>query len=274
VPLLGPKLFLVFALIFAAGYALLPRKAAGPGPKQRAAADWVAGRLDERRPEAALLAGGAEQLKSGGQAQADAVTAVYEKPSAPEGTGPTGPAELTAEILLRAMEQVIATVPKIVPGLPLLPGMARHFMARDPGMISFEPMPPNILGKFTTADPDKPRIVLNKDLQRLHAKGVPPELLADVLVHELDHMLAYLLGRAPRRTRQQNEISAFVAEGYYLTALRGSGKGAVVDAQPGDPETEAYYEELKKVRRKLLAGELPQLIRDTYGPEPVGHRRR
>lgn len=268
--LLGPKLFLIFALMLAAGYVLMPRKKP-PAPINQEAVDWVAGGLSRRKP----TDGHAEQLKAAASAQGDEVASVYEKP-APTGAAPMdfGPAELTVEALVRAMEAVIGTVPKFVPTLPVLPGLARQFMRNDPQGITFAPLEPHVLGHFTTADPDKPRIVLNSKLKDLHAKGVPAEALADVLVHELDHALAYFLGKARRRSRNQNEVHAFVAEGYYVTALAKSGKGGAVDARDDDPEKDAYYQELKKVRVKLLAGDLPALIRDTYGPEAGGSQRK
>jgi hypothetical protein len=271
----GPRVFFVLALIFSAGYALMPRKQPAPRTIDAQAVNWVATRLD--RSTATLSSPGAEgsleALRAANDARMD--TLLDARPAAP--APPTPPEtrtleELTVAALIRALEASLRSVPDAIPHLPLVPGMVRAIVREDPDAISFGPVPAGAWAYFTPSAPGsgRPKIVMSRDLKRLHTRGVPTPLLADVLLHELDHWMLFALGKSKGMKRNDIEESAFRSEGYFLSAMmpnKGKGGGDAVDAA-GDPERDAYLAELRKIRSKMFAGELPQMIRESYGPNP------
>ena len=209
----------------------------------------------------AELGGGLEKAKSGGTAEFGARTRT-EVDSRPR---------LTVPDLMAAMTQVLGTVPSYVPNLPFMTGLARVMLVQDPQAIRFEPMPANVLGYFTAADPGHPRIALSSRLQDLYLEGLPVEWIVPVLVHELDHMLAYMQRRYWGRKNLPLEEEAFASQYYYLYALRRKLGDGFVDARPGeedeDAEVAAYKREMRRIRKAMLEGKLPQLVRELYAPK-------
>lgn len=272
--MLSPRLFFVFALVFSAGYALMPRKEAAPRTIDARAVSWVATRLDKSTSTLASPAddGSLEALRAAGDANMN--TLLDARPAQPPPAKPPETRtleELTVAALIRALEAALRSVPDAIPHLPLIPGMVHAIVREDPNAISFGPVPAGAWAYFTPSAPgsSRPKIVMSEDLKRLHTRGVPTPLLADVLLHELDHWMLYALGKNKGMKRNDIEESAFRSEGYFLSAMmpnKGHG-GDAVDAT-GDPERDAYLAELKKIRSKMFAGELPQMIRESYGPDP------
>ncbi|MBI5240167.1 MAG: hypothetical protein HY926_06820 [Elusimicrobia bacterium] len=206
-----------------------------------------------------------EQRRSGSRAEFGARTGTEVDPRAP----------LTVEDLVAAMSSVLAAVPGYVPNLPFMTSLAGAMLADDPGSIAFSPMPPDTLGRFSTMDPMHPRITLSSQLQQLHLRGLPIEYIVPVLVHELDHMLAYMQRRYWGRHNHPLEEEAFTMEEFYWYAwTRRFGGGGVVDARE-DPEGEdaevaAFKRDMKRIRKAMKEGRLPELIRELYAPKTMG----
>ena len=208
-----------------------------------------------------------ERSKSGGTAEFGART----------GTEVDARPSLGVPELVTAMSAVLATVPSYVPNLPFMTSLAQAMLANDPGSISFEPMAPNTLGYFTSSDPKRPRIALNSQLQQLYLRGLPIQYIVPVLVHELDHMLAYMQRRYWGRPNHPLEQEAFTTEVFYWYAwthrFGGGGSGVVDTREEGDdadPEVAAYKKEMARIRKAMKEGKLPDLIRDLYAPKNMG----
>ena len=263
----NPKLFLVLALALAGGYVwLAPR--AKPKSVDPKAVQWVMSRLAQSTSTLAspLVDGSLERLAAASAARMDAITDMSPPPK-PKGP-PQNVDELTVDALIKAMEAALFSVPDVIPHLPLLPSLVHDLMRNDPQGVTFGPIRHDAWGIFSTADPNHPRITLSPDLQELHRKGVPTPLLAAVLVHELDHLLMYMGGRGKGTGRNDKEYTAFRSEGLYLSSLFHGHNGDAVDAVQTDDEKDAYYRDLKKIRQKMFSGELPQMIKEAYGPDP------
>ncbi|MCX5794254.1 MAG: hypothetical protein NTY77_02005 [Elusimicrobia bacterium] len=206
-----------------------------------------------------------EQKKSGSRAEFGART----------GAEVDARPRLTVPDLVTAMSAVVATVPSYVPNLPFMTSLAQAMLANDPGSISFEPMAPDTLGYFTSSDPKHPRIALNSQLQDLYLRGLPIQYIVPVMVHELDHMLAYMQRRYWGHKNHPLEQEAFVTEVFYWYAWthRFAG-GGVVDArdepEDPDPEVAAYKKEMARIRKAMKEGRLPELIRELYAPKTMG----
>jgi hypothetical protein len=259
----NPKILALLALMGFGSLILM-------GPRQRTL----------KAPKAAVVSGGAaaartlkthtdefdalkqaSRLKAEGRAAPDAFDSRPPPPPKEE--------EFSIDLLIRAMKEGMAGVPEYVPNLPFMVSLARSMLAADPNSIRVAPMPQGTLGEFDWNDRNHLQIRLSPDLKRLHQKGVPARLLAPVLVHELDHMLGYLYRRKhPGETRHNAEQSAFRSQGLYVFGLSLRGKGPdneTVEATDYDPEKKAYMDELRKLRKTMLSGELPQFIKERYG---------
>lgn len=183
---------------------------------------------------------------------------------------------LTVPDLLGSMETTLGGVPSYVPSLPFISSLARTMIANDPQSIRFASLPEGTLGRFSASDPMKPQILLSSKLQQYYLNGVPVTLIVPVLVHELDHLLAYILLATRQKPKDEIEERAFRAEGLYLFALRkrlGSSEEDTVDAShfdPQDGDAHRYAEELKMIRQKLFRGELPDMIKQLYRTGPGG----
>lgn len=178
--------------------------------------------------------------------------------------------ELTISQLMTSMEGTLGGVPSYVPSLPFISSLARTMLENDPRSIRFASLPEGTLGQFRVSDPMKPEILLSSKLQEYYLKGVPATLIVPVLVHELDHLLAYILMATRKKPQTEIEERAFRAEGLYLFALRkkfGTSEEDAVDASHFDPEdadARRYADELKMIRQKLFRGELPDMIKQMY----------
>ena len=262
----SPRVFFLLALIFTGGYLLISNERT-PKSVARRVDSAVVARLNKSTAaaEGLFLNGSLEEDKArndtGMQTMLD--LRPKEQPKAPGDIE-----ELTVDVLVKALEAALASAPNAMPDLPLMPSLVHDFLRNDPAGIQFGPLPSNVWGMFSREDPEHLRITLNPKLQRLRRKGVPASALVVVLIHEVDHMLTYMLGRSSTLTRNENEYRAFRSEGLYLSAFFHHTDADAVDARDIDPEKKAYYDELKRIRRALFSGQLPQMINYTYGPDP------
>lgn len=268
------KVLIVGCLVALIGAAWLSQVAPGKG-SQEFRANLKTGEvfLSKAKPR---LNTPLERSRSGGTAEFGSRT----------GTEVDARPRLTVPELVMAMSAVVATVPSYVPNLPFMISLAQTMLANDPGSIGFEPMAPDTLGVFTPTDPKHPRIALNSQLQDLYLRGLPIQYIVPVLVHELDHMLAYMQRRYWGHQNHPLEREAFTAEAFYWYAwTQRFGGGGVVDARKdeddpdADPEVAAYKKEMARIRKAMKEGKLPELIRELYAPktmggEPVGNKER
>jgi hypothetical protein len=258
------KLLIVGCLAALIGAALLSQVSQKKGPREfrvNLSGSQVFLGKEKPRLDTAL-----ESSKAGGRAEFGART----------GTEVDARPRLGVPELVTAMSAVLATVPSYVPNLPFMTSLAQAMLANDPGAISFEPMAPDTLGYFIPSDPKRPRIALNSQLQDLYLRGLPIQYIVPVLVHELDHMLAYMQRRYWGRQNHPLEQEAFETEVFYWYAwthrFGGGGSGVVdtrEDGDDADPEVAAYKKEMARIRKAMKAGKLPELIRDLYAPKTM-----
>jgi|GEM_PF-4738279 len=259
------KLLIAGCLAALLGAALLSQASLKKGPREfHASLNSTQVFLGQEKPR---LNTPLERSRSGGRAEFGSRT----------GTEVDARPPLTVPDLVTAMDAVLATVPSYVPNLPFMTSLAQAMLANDPGSIGFEPMAPDTLGVFTPVDPKRPRIALSSQLQELYLRGLPIQCIVPVLVHELDHMLAYMQRRYWGHKNLPLEQEAFATEVFYWYAwTHRFGGGGVVDArldeddQDADPEVAAYKKEMKRIRKAMKDGKLPDLIRDLYAPKTMG----
>jgi len=171
--------------------------------------------------------------------------------------------------LLAAMAVSVQSVPSFVPTLPYASVLAQGLFSVTPDAIRLGPLDEGTLGVYDYHDRLHPRITLSDAVPRLYEKGVPLVLLVPILIHEIDHFLAYLQKETQVRSPNEIEERAFKTMALHLFASGDAlDREAVRAERDGDPEVQEYYRFLKRTRKAFWQGKLPQLVRELYGPDP------